>query len=246
MNRHQRRAARAEMKKALFESVVAYHEAGHAIARYLTAGMMGLSEEDSIDEIVIGDGGIPTAESHDGQAVLPVQATTYGRKYSMEIYAVRRDMDRVKGWTDLPPEEYAGKWNSFENNREMIETAREQGCDIERWLRVRATIAVGGAVGEAIYRKVPWLDVVNGYEARNDMLQLREFITMSGLSADELSPFATATATWLSGMIKEEPGAMEAFKALSEYICRIGTRSGGTISGEYAVGIIRRAMAEAR
>ncbi len=53
MNRQQRRAARAKAKNATVDPVVAIHEAGHALARYLTAEMMGVSIDLSVSSIVV-------------------------------------------------------------------------------------------------------------------------------------------------------------------------------------------------
>ena len=67
MNRRERRARAAAAKKAIVDPVVAAHEAGHAIARFLTASMMGLPEDKAIDSIVVHpeDAG-PKGESVNG------------------------------------------------------------------------------------------------------------------------------------------------------------------------------------
>ena len=50
MNRQQRRKALKENRKAAADHAptVAIHEAGHAVARYLTAGAMGFETEEAI------------------------------------------------------------------------------------------------------------------------------------------------------------------------------------------------------
>ena len=54
MNRHQKRAAKAKAKSTEIKRVVAIHEAGHAVARYLTAEDFGCTTDDAISSIDIG------------------------------------------------------------------------------------------------------------------------------------------------------------------------------------------------
>ena len=181
MNRHQRREAKAKAKNATVDPLVAVHEAGHALARYLTAEMMGCSEEHSVTSIVVHvPQEMPKTKSLDGQMVKSTAATTYGPMFSNEITAVSSAMEKAKGWSDLPNEERAAIWSSLENLRELMETAREQGCDVEKWLRARAVIAVAGAVAESGYRGVPWDEVWDEYESEDDMRSLVGDIMMSG------------------------------------------------------------------
>ena len=51
MNRHQRRAAKASGNASTIDPVVAIHEAGHAVARILTAPDLGFSPECAITYI---------------------------------------------------------------------------------------------------------------------------------------------------------------------------------------------------
>ena len=67
MNRKERRAAEAMARKqrnaAPDSNVVAAHEAGHAVARYLTAAEIGYPPEEAISQIEIS---APGAWSHAG------------------------------------------------------------------------------------------------------------------------------------------------------------------------------------
>ena len=112
MNRQQRRAAKAKAKNATVDPVVAVHEAGHALARYLTAEMMGLSKEESVHSIVVHvPREMPKGKSVDGTMMTSEQATTLGPMFSKEIDAVRRAIGTEKGWSDPRAEELAGKYS---------------------------------------------------------------------------------------------------------------------------------------
>ena len=243
MNRQQRRAAKAKAKNATVDPVVAVHEAGHALARYLTAEMMGLSKEESIHSIVVHvPREMPKGKSVDGTMMTSEQATTFGPMFSNEIDAVRRAMGTEKGWSDLPAEELAANLNSLENMQELLETARDQGCDVGKWLRARAIIMVAGAVAESRYREVPWHEVWDGYEAEGDKRDLIGDLMSSGIANDELAEAeyaeADAANTWMRDKILNTPGVLDAINALTTRI----VRKPGTIPGRTVVGIIRRAI----
>jgi hypothetical protein len=86
MNRHERRAAKAQSRTVEMDRVVAVHEAGHAVARVLTASDLGLSSEEAISHIEVGIGN-SMAESKDGKMQLMSQAVTFGPMLSREIGA---------------------------------------------------------------------------------------------------------------------------------------------------------------
>ena len=242
MNRQQRRAARAKSKTVAVDPVVAIHEAGHAVARYLTAEMMGLSKEESVSSIDVHVAReMPKGKSVDGKMVTSVQATTFGPMFSKEIDAVRLAMGTAKGWSDLPAKELAAKLNSLENMRELIETARDQGCDVGQWLRARAIIMVAGAAAESLYREVPWHEVWDGYEAEGDKRDLIGDLMSSGLADDELAnaEYAEADAAyaWLRDRIINTPGVLDALNALASRINKPGTIPGNTV-----IEIIHRAI----
>ena len=228
MNRQQRRAARAKAKNATVDPVVAIHEAGHAVARYLTAEMMGLSKEESVSSIDVHvTQEMPKGKSVDGKMVTSAQATTFGPLFSKEIDAVRLAVSTANGWSDLPPEELAAKLNTLENMRDLLETAREQGCDVEKWLRARAIIMVAGATAESLYREVPWHEVWDGYEAEGDKRDLIGDLMSSGLVHDELAnaEYAEADAAfaWFRDKITGTPGVLDALNALASRINKPGT-----------------------
>ena len=150
-------------------------------------------------------------------------------------------MGSTKGWSDLPAEELAAKLNTLEHMRELLETSRERGCDVEKWLQARAIIMVAGAVAESLYREVPWHEVWDGYEAEGDKRDLIGDLMSSGLADDELAnaEYAEADAafTWFRDRIINTPGVLDALNALASRI-----RKPGNIPGRTVVGIIRQAI----
>ena len=53
MNRRERRAAKVKAKHRGIDPITAFHEAGHAVGRFLTAPDMGFPEDEVITEIVM-------------------------------------------------------------------------------------------------------------------------------------------------------------------------------------------------
>ena len=129
--------------------------------------------------------------------------------------------------------------------RELLETARDQGCDVEKWLRAKAIIVVAGAVAESLHRGVPWFEVWDGYEAEGDKRDLIGDLMSLGLADDELANAEHAEADaafgWMRDQIINTPGALDALNALASRI-----RKPGTLPGPTVVDIIHRAIDAAR
>ncbi len=246
MNRHERRAAKAKARNALVEPVdpvVAFHEAGHAVARYLTAEMMGVPPERSVSSIVVHvPETVSKGKSVDGKMDMAAQATTFGPMFSDEIAAVSKAMIEENAWTSA---ETVEKMNSLDIRRELMQRAREQGCDVERWLRARAREAVAGALAESIYRQVPFGDVWEGYEAEDDRRSFVGDAMTLGLDDEELATVVNEALDdafeWFKDQVLNNPGVRIALNAVAQRINRPGT-----ISGPIVVGIIENAMGDAR
>jgi hypothetical protein len=106
MNRQQRRAVQARSKKIPLNPIVAFHEAGHAVGRYITAADMGLSVDDAIAFIDVAPG-TSLGSSLDKTALLsqsqsrqyfPGSVATSGRSNSKTLFALLRLL-RPKGRT---------------------------------------------------------------------------------------------------------------------------------------------------
>src|SRR5438067_9965781 len=77
MNRHERRAAKVAVRSAKIDRVVAIHEAGHAVARFLTAADLGFSVDAAISYIEIAPDSAVT-KSIDKRMIFRMQAATFG------------------------------------------------------------------------------------------------------------------------------------------------------------------------
>src|SRR5712691_11240844 len=141
MKRHQSRAPKAKAKWANIARVAAIHEAGHAVARYLTAEDLGHTTDHAVFYIDLATA-TPVRQSIDGTMGLTSQATTYGPMLSKEIQDVAiRDFADIMHTDELTMEHVA----------EAIAKARAEGADIFKWLRAKILIGVFGAAAEAKY-----------------------------------------------------------------------------------------------
>jgi hypothetical protein len=78
MNRHQRRANKTKGIDKKLDPVIAIHEAGHAVARVLSAEDFGLPAEKMISRIDVGTAENLGKSYFDKSATLISQAITYG------------------------------------------------------------------------------------------------------------------------------------------------------------------------
>lgn len=122
---------------------MAFHEAGHALGRYITAAEMGYSPQESVFGIVCEGLSQEGADRPIFPASVPepaVQATTFGPLLSREMQ-------------DLLFREY-GNRQEFSKPfiAEFFAGLRADGRspDTGDWLRARALIAVMGAISEAL------------------------------------------------------------------------------------------------
>jgi hypothetical protein len=134
----------------------------------------------------------------------------------------------------------AGKYEgaeAWEHVSECINVAREKGADINRWLKARAVIAVFGAATESLLRKVPFQDVLEGYEAEDDVRSLYRDCELAGAS-DEFEAVMQGGVDRVRDYLLT-PEVVNAVNALTDHIHRHGSTS-----GKRAAKIIRNAMVE--
>lgn len=232
MNRRERRAAEAAARKQNegggLEPVVAFHEAGHAIARYLTAAELGYAPDEAIARIEIASGPLrPLGDSFDGKATTYSQAVTFGPKLSKAMDATARPiLMRVAGQT------ISGKAH-FDLMVEIVAAARAAGADIDAWLRARALICIFGSIAEALYTRKPFEEIWNGYEAENDMRNIVGDCMIAGMgdAAEAIIDAAVERAK----VEVARPGMLDALNALSRHL-----HDHGTTKGRLAVSIIER------
>ncbi len=136
MNRKERRAAEAAARRAEVEPGTAYHEAGHAIARLLTATAMGYEPEEAVHSIEVNPGS--SGRSRDGRMHLISQAICMGPMVSKPFeLAVRQAINVNRGMSAKV------LWEGFATH----------GTDEDRRIsmRSRMLIDVMGAAAESRY-----------------------------------------------------------------------------------------------
>ena len=221
MNRKQRRAELASARKRIrkIDHVVAVHEAGHAIGRYLTANEMGYETETSISCIEVAKPPKELGLSRDGRMFSVPQATTYGPLLSA-------DMNDYSGAIT------AETGVKLDNLTQVITSAREAGADVSSWIKARALIALLGPLAEADYTDLPASEVMKSYECEDDTASIIRDGMAAGLSSDEISKLIDdATKRGLEFL--RDPLIYDALNRLAAEIKR-----GRTIDGSKAVQII--------
>jgi hypothetical protein len=224
MNRHERRAAKA-IRTVEMDRVAAIHEAGHAVARVLTASDLGLSSEEAISHIEVGIGN-SMSESKDTKMQLISEAVTFGPKLSKDINAA------FKRITAGVPQQQIGR----QHIADAITLARSEGANIEKWLRARMLIAVFGSAAEAKYTQKTIGDVWTSYAAEGDLkgaFSDGALADLSTVAIELLIEDATRRAT----VLIEQPHIQSAIYALADAL-----PNSGKLPGKRAGHIITQAL----
>ena len=232
MNRHQRRAAMAGERRSRTTApgsdanIVAAHEAGHAIARYLTAAEMGYSTEESITKIEIRSPGASTylGTSIDGTANLFARATTFGPMLTKEMGQV---INRVAERTGVPLETLPAGREGLDFLSQVISEARAEGVDIESWLQARALIAVMGPAVEALLKAKPVAEILESDESEGDLRGFIQDCTIAQVPTSELSSRIGAAAERASELLSDS-NVIAAVNALAAHLLHNGTTEGKT------------------
>ena len=204
MNRHERRAAKAQAKSAKLDRVVAVHEAGHAVGRIISASDMGLEPTDAIAYIDIAPDTDPMT-SFDKAVKLESQATTFGPMISREIQAV---------WDRRHAEIPKAQWN-LRAMPEVIKQAKDEGADIDKWLRAKMLMTVFGSMAEAKLTGKQFREVWDSYECEQDVKDAVRDGIMAGLETPEISA-AIDAATVTALELIEQPNVWKAILALAD------------------------------
>lgn len=216
MNRKQRRVQKAQARKSQgsVNHIVAAHEAGHAVARYLTADEMGYTPEEAISKILISTPGTlrQMGTSFDGRADLYSQAVTYGPMLSREMHEAARAAleDAKETGLNLP---------------RIVSEARANGANIEAWLRARTLIAVMGPAVEAMIKGMTVAEVLESYESENDLAGC-----VKDCQAAHVSDFAERIDEAIARACKylSRQSVCGAVNALAAHLVKNGTTDGAT------------------
>lgn len=225
MNRHERRAAKALGRTAEMSRVVAVHEAGHAVARVLTANDLGLSSETAISYIDVGTGN-SIGESVDGTMQLISQAVTFGPMLSKDIQAAFK---RIAA--GVPRDQV-----SRQHLTEAVRLARSAGADIEKWLRARCLIAVFASAAEAKHTQKSIREVWTSYAAEADVMAAFNEGYLAGLSTSEIEVFIEEAISRATDLI-EQPHIQSAIYALADAL-----PNSGKLPGKRAGKLVARAL----
>lgn len=223
MNRHQRRAAQSKGIDSKLDPVIAIHEAGHAVARVLSAEDFGLPAEKMISSIDVGRRPI-LGKGHFDKSV---QATTYGPTLSAELQAV---FERTVAGLD--PSKL-----TQQHIIDAVKLAKEEGIDITRWLRARMLITTLGPVAEAGRTGRSVHDVWNSVECEGDLKGAVEDGIWAGLPTEQIAGYINE-ALEKSAILMSQTNVQRAVNALADAL-----PVSGKLKGQRAVSIITRALA---
>ena len=174
MNRNARRAARGIARSKSVNRVVAVHEAGHAVGRFLTASALGYSPEEAIVHIDIYVAPLATGNlSLDGQSGIHLDATTCSPMFSRELYAFV---------IAEAPSEVA----KAQEVVRILAQARAIGMDVDGWVRAKAIGTVLGPMAEAKLLGKPFASIWN-YSSEEDLKCIVQDGLLANLSQDQIT-----------------------------------------------------------
>lgn len=233
MKKYQRRAAKALAKgtRGKPDRIVAVHEAGHAVAKVLSAGEMGYGYdlENAIKSIKIEPG--DSRPSADGKMLMRTQGTTFGPMFSREIDEAAVDFKKRY----LAEERVLNTFDERKFLSGVVDAGRLAGADLDRWFRARVFDAVSGPIAEAIVSNELFDKVWNGYEAEGDAFSVSRDAVLCGMSSAQAGAVIEEAAA-LSALLMNEPQVWNAVIAVS------AKKPIGTLKGTRAVRIITSAL----
>jgi hypothetical protein len=220
VNRHERRAAARKALSAKLDPLVAYHEAGHAIGRFLAAEDCGIAAEHSIDRIEIYGGGA-TVRGSNGQLVKSA-ATTHGRRFPDAIAIdVARELNAGRPITD----------------RFIAEAFANSSADLDRWLRGRALSMVSGGVSEGLATGRDVRQILNSPECKSDLTDFcKDCRTIGRTDTDEINAILDDAVTRALEHLSR-PDVWAAMNAVARRL-----PAAGRVKGPEIIGIITAAM----
>jgi len=198
------------------DRVAAVREAGNAVARYLSADLMGFRADEAIDYIDIAP---PFSRpSLDAKTILAPKAETIGPVYSRPM------MDFLK--TDA----------ISQNLTAAVEACKDHGIDVEMWAAVKAFVCMAGAVAEARFTNRPLREIANGYEWENDLSRATRYCLSAGMTGQQASKICNNALNWARDVFDDSRN-WTAVLALADSL-----PSGGRINGSQIAKLITRAM----
>ncbi len=222
MNRHERRAAKARLKKKPLDKVTAIHEAGHAVARILTASELGYAPCDAVDYIECG----PDRHlSHSRTHLLESQATTKGPMFSADI--AENQQDYIKG---------NGGVLTYDDMVNIVAQAKAEGCDIKTWCQTKLAIIAAGPAAEAKYINKPIMEVFESVQCKYDKNDAIGHCLMAGLPKDSIDAMIEGVLA-TSAETVQHPEIWKAIEAVADMLPAVGR-----VEGRDVATVVQRAM----
>jgi hypothetical protein len=225
-NRHQRRAEKTLVRSQPVVRALAVHEAGHCVARVLTARTIGWDAAEVIEYIEVGSAPIATAASYG----LRSQVVSWGRflsKPMQEFVASRRP-------SSTPAAGYAPVLDD-PDIVPMFAEMRVSGIDLDEWFRVRSIVAMFGPIAEAKLIERPFNEVWNSNTSRDDALGVMRAGVLCGMSPDQIAASANDHVA-IAEQHMARPEVWHAIMTLAD------SMRPGRMSGRQAAAIIVRAL----
>jgi hypothetical protein len=165
LNRHRHKTARSVGARGIPISIDTIHEAGHAVARFITAKDMGFPESVAVHSIKM-EKVPPSEEAQRAGDAYGYSGITLGPMYSVAIINA----------TDQSGEE---------TMTETIKIALEKGVDNSPWVRAKIVVAVGGPAAEATAKGEPFSKMWDAPECANDFGAALATCVAAGYSDEE-------------------------------------------------------------
>lgn len=212
------------------DGATAVHEAGHAIARFLTAAEMGLEPEKAVSRIEFQPGLDPRPYG-DTSFFTVRMATTFGPLFSSDIQA---HIGRVAFGHHVSPAEQAT----------AIFAARAAGIDVLGWCRSRMLMHVFGAVAEARYASRGPNEIWTSAVCHSDLEEALEEGALVGWSPERTLEAIDAAIDEAVRLVNV-PAVWSAIDAVAKEIRRLGTLTGPQAlqaipRGGADIGLVRR------
>jgi hypothetical protein len=227
MNRHERQKLKKDKSTKMIDRVVAIHEAGHAVARYITAQDLGCTTDKSISYIDLAPY-VPAGGSIDGTRKFFTQATTYGPMLSEELQqTVKRELANIP----------SGGVATLQDVAEAIAKARSEGADVSKWLRSKLLITVFGSAAEAMFSGKTPDETWNSYENECDCKDAVRECFLAGITeSGEIEGLVEEAKTRAIHLIANAQ-VSHAVRSLADKL-----PATGRFDGKKAAAIIRAAM----
>jgi len=226
MNRRHRRLEDALVRNQPVVRALAVHEAGHCVARVLTASSLGWNAGEVIEYVEVTAAPVATASSRG----LRSRVVSWGRflsKPMQEFVAARRP-------ATARSDEYAPV-SDDPDIAPLFTEMRAAGIDLDGWFRAKSIVAMFGPMAEAKLIEKPFSEIWNN-NSKDDALGVIRAGILCGMTPEKI---ATASNENLS-IAERHMGRSEVWRAINTLADNIKT---GRMSGRRAAAIIVRALA---